>query len=367
MEFSLSRDVLLKLLKYASGIIEKKISHDNILAQFLLRAQGSRLELVAADKDLELMCGVDGVVLPEFLVCLPFRKIYEICKVLGGGVSMLFSFQSPKELTIRAAQGLFVVPLYAHQQLPRIEPVVSGVSFSVDRDSFLKALLATAFVVVEQDMHAFVNGLLFEVVQNTLSVVATDGHRLAEAIVPLAGGAVEQSSRCIVPKKGIMELMRLLSDFSAQVVVRVGEAQVSVIGDNMSFTSRLLVGAFPGHMNLVNPAGGRRVRIERVLLKEALMRVIALFFEAFCVVRLNIGAGWLVLSSQTPEYDKVEDRIPLEYQGEAFTIGFNGRYLFDALNHLTGSVVDLIFAQNDSMVAIDPQESIKYVIMPLLE
>ncbi len=364
LEFSLSREILFKMLRYASGIIDKKVANQHILAQVVLRARENILELIATDRDLELRCSWEGLVLPEFNVYIPFRKIYEICRVLGADTHMGFVIREHR-LTLTAGASVFVVPLCMQDGLASIVSKESPICFEVERNSLLQALQATSFVIAEQEMRSFLNGLLFEFINRALTLVATDGHRLAEASVAIEG--TSSLTKCIVPRKGVLELLRLLPDFSEHIKIELCDKQLVFFDQKISFTVRLLVGNFPGHLHLVNPQGVRAVRVARGVLKEALLRVTALFFESFCQLSVRVFKGQLWLMAHTEEQDFLEESIAVEYSGEEISIKYNGRYLIEVLNHISVDIVELFFAHNNSLLVVDPVRRVKYVIMPLQE
>jgi DNA polymerase III subunit beta len=366
MHFSIERDLLFKLLRCALGIVDKKLDLKNIGAQIFLQIHDGCIRLLASDRDLDLTCQdkfYDQSI--DYQVFVPFRKIYEICRNLSDN-SVINIIALANKLHLECGDGKYEVSLMGQELFPSVSVPICNANFSVSRDILARALTAVNFVMVEQELRSFVNGMLFEWSENLLTLVTTDGHRLGEVSVA-AQVSLTSVLRCVVPRRTIAELLRLLPDFAEQISIGLNDKQISFFDQRIYLTSRLLTGNFPGHLHLVHPVNTRVISCERLKLRDALLRVTALFFDDFYRLELKIMPKQLCLTATTPDNDILVENIPINYNGDPFEVRFNGRYIIDAINHLNITVLELVFAVNDIVLFTDPQQKVKYVVMPLVE
>ena len=229
----------------------------------------------------------------------------------------------------------------------------------------LKSLIeATSFAMAQQDVRYYLNGMLWELNTNQLRVVATDGHRMA-----LCDGSCEVSVSgpitAILPRKGIIELSRLLDE--SDVKVTMGSNHIRVTGEDYCFTSKLVDGAYPDY-DRVLPKGGDKVIVgDRSVLKQAFSRAAILSNEKYRGVRVTVSEGSMKIVANNPEQEQAEEEVSVIYSGESLEIGFNVSYLLDVLNVITGPEVRITLSNANSSALVEDAAngSAVYVVMPM--
>ena len=225
---------------------------------------------------------------------------------------------------------------------------------------------STSFAMAQQDVRYYLNGLLFEVSADYLRVVATDGHRLAmhtEKMKISGAGKIQ----VIVPRKGILELSRLLSDGDESVNLVIGTNHIRARTKDFTFTSKLVDGKFPDYDRVLPKGGDKVLTAVRNDLRQALNRTAILSNEKFRGIRLMLASDELKIVANNPEQEEAEEIISVEYKGPSLEIGFNVSYLVDVLGVLTTDSVQLILADSNSSVLIQATENSPslYVVMPM--
>jgi DNA polymerase-3 subunit beta len=219
--------------------------------------------------------------------------------------------------------------------------------------------------MAQQDVRYYLNGLLIELESNKIRAVATDGHRLALSSSTTADEN-EGGTQVILPRKGVMELQRLL-DGQNEIKVTLGDNHIQVKFETVSFTSKLIDGKFPEYGRVIPSNTENKLKANKNDLKVALSRAAILSNEKYRGIRLIIKTNELTIQAHNPEQEKAEESIAIEYEGNDIEIGFNVTYLIDALNVVDSDEVILSVVDNNSSCLIsDPEdETSKFVIMPM--
>ena len=267
---------------------------------------------------------------------------------------------------IRFGRSRFSLSTLPASDFPSVEEAAGTLEFSIPQ-SRLKAMLdSTSFAMAQQDVRYYLNGLLFEVSADYLRVVATDGHRLAmhtEKMKISGAGKIQ----VIVPRKGILELSRLLSDGDESVNLVIGTNHIRARTKDFTFTSKLVDGKFPDYDRVLPKGGDKVLTAVRNDLRQALNRTAILSNEKFRGIRLMLASDELKIVANNPEQEEAEEIISVEYKGPSLEIGFNVSYLVDVLGVLTTDSVQLILADSNSSVLIQATENSPslYVVMPM--
>ena len=366
MKFSISRDALLKPLNLVAGVVERRQTLP-VLSNVLLAHDGETLSLTGTDLEVEL-CGT--INLPEpgdsGEITVPARKLADICKSLPDGARLDFTLDEQR-LQIRCGRSRFTLSTLPAGDFPSIEQSASAHEFRVNQGQLKKLIDSTAFSMAQQDVRYYLNGMLFEITPRRLRTVATDGHRLALATLDAGFDSVRTDLQVILPRKGVLELQRLLQDPQGEVRIVVGSTLFQAITPEFTFTSKLVDGKFPDYERVLPRAASRTLLGERAAVKDALTRSAILSNEKFRGVRLIIDSGNLQILASNPEQEEAEENIAIDYAGERVEIGFNVGYLIDVLGVLSGDTVRVRFADGSSSVLVeDPaSEAAVYVVMPM--
>ncbi|MEY1660628.1 DNA polymerase III subunit beta [Isoalcanivorax beigongshangi] len=365
MRFTINRELLLKPLQQVAGVVERRQTLP-VLANVLIEVSDQRLSLTGTDLELELVARLplegDGQQLGETTV--PARKLLDICKSLPAESEIRFEVDGER-MVVRSGRSRFTLSTLPASDFPSLEEEVGGASLEIEPEQLRRLIDNTAFSMAQQDVRYYLNGMLLELGKNRLRAVATDGHRLAMADAEVAG--ISEEVQVIVPRKGVMELARLLGDGATAIRLTVGKNHVRLVVGDITFTTKLVDGKFPEYERVIPKDTPRRVSADRETLRQALGRVAILSNEKYRGVRLQLSDGMLRIQANNPEQEEAEEEVSVSFQGDELEIGFNVSYLIDVLNALHGTEVQLQLGDsNSSAVVVDPNTSgTLYVVMPM--
>ena len=363
MKFSASRESILKPLQAVIGVVERRQTMA-ILSHVLLRTDKDKLSITATDLEVELVAdtAVDSAVAGE--VTVPGRKFYDICRALPEGCKVEVSLSGDR-LTLKAGRSRFTLSTLQAADYPTVDEIVGEHSLDVAQTNLHWLIDKTQFSMAQQDVRYYLNGLLLESEGKHLRAVATDGHRLALAEIELAGAA-KKNEQVIVPRKGVLELNRLLDD-EGDLTVVLGSNHIRVDCEGVRLTSKLIDGRFPDYDRVIPEKAANVIKADRELLRHALQRIGILSNEKYRGVRLELDNGSVTISANNPDQEEATETIELEYQGEKMEIGFNVNYLLEALGAADSEEVELhITDSNSSCLIVSPEiDRAKYVVMQM--
>ncbi|GHC29101.1 DNA polymerase III subunit beta [Aidingimonas halophila] len=365
MKFSISREALLRPLTLVAGVVERRQTLP-VLSNVLLQVQDDQLALTGTDLEVELI----GRVAPDQVdepgsATVPARKLMDICKSLPEQSEINFAIEEGRAV-LRSGRSRFTLSTLPVAEFPNIEDGPGNIELSLPRGTLKHLIDATSFAMAQQDVRYYLNGMLLELNSNLVRTVATDGHRLAVCSRP-ADIDVDPPQKLIVPRKGILELTRLLGDSDEPVNLTVGASHVRAHTGEFTFTSKLVDGKFPDYERVV-PRGGDKVLIaERAELRQVLSRTSILSNEKYRGVRLQLEEGNLRVTANNPEQEEAEENVAIEYSGDGMEIGFNVSYLIDVLTVLNEDRVQLTLSDpNSSALMEEPGGGdAMYVVMPM--
>ncbi len=366
MKFSISRDALLKPLNLVAGVVERRQTLP-VLSNVLVSLDGDALSLTGTDLEVEL---VGRITLPEAAesgeVTVPARKLADICKSLPEASRLDFSLDEQR-LLLRCGRSRFTLSTLPASDFPNIEPAAGVLEFSVNQGQLRRLIDRTAFSMAQQDVRYYLNGMLFEVTPKRLRAVVTDGHRLAMATLDGELPGVRSELQVILPRKGVVELQRLLQDPDAEVKLVLGNSLFRASTSDFTFTSKLVDGKFPDYERVLPRGTNKTMLGARDDIRAALMRASILSNEKFRGVRLVLSGDNLQVLANNPEQEEAEETVGVEYGGERVEIGFNVGYLIDVLGVLGGNEVRVLLSDGNSSVLIDEpgSEGAVYVVMPM--
>ena len=369
MNFVINRETLLSALQTINGVVERNPT-PAILANLLLENSDAGLRLTAQDEEMQLTTTVEGDFGEAGSTTLPMRKLLASTQSLEPEAELSFSFAEEGQATIVSGRSRFVLATLPAEEFPQIELEEGDIAIAIQQ-GLLKALLEkTAFAMAQQDIRYYLNGLLLEAQPDRLRAVATDGHRLAWAETELAL-SVKEIKQLIVPRKGALELSKLLMDSDSEAAIRMTEKHIYVDLGQHVFVSKLIDGRFPDYARVVPEQGETPVVAEREALRKALNRASILSTEKSNGVRVSLSKDTLrALGRSDPE--EAADEIDVEYAGDEMELGFNAVYLLEAVNHIRTDSVNITVSSPKSGCLLVPHapdgggSDAKYVVMPLL-
>lgn len=365
MKLSISRDQLLKPLQQVCGVVEKRQTLP-VLANVLLVAQGGKLSLTGTDLEVELIADTDlAGEFGEGEITVPARKLLDICKSLPGSAEIEIR-QDGQKLTLKSGKSRFTLTTLPANEFPNLEEGVGAFSFSISQKGLKKLIDKTAFAMAQQDVRYYLNGMLFEVSSGRLRTVSTDGHRLAMCDTE-ARTEGNDRMQVIVPRKGVQELARLLSDEDGEVTLTLGANHIRATVGNVTFTSKLIDGKFPDYERVLPRGGDKTVLANREELRQSLQRASILSNEKFRGVRLQLTPDLLRVQANNPDQEEAEEDVSVEYTGGPLEIGFNVQYLMDVLGVLETATAKITLGDANSSALMQDAGSNAafYVVMPM--
>ena len=365
MHFVISREALLKPLQMVSGVVERRQTLP-VLSNVLMVLDGSELSLTGTDLEVELIGRVPVDQAHEAgAVTVPARKLLDICKSLADDANVEFSL-SDNKLTLKSGRSRYTLTTLPASEFPSVDEEPDTFSLSISQAKLHELLESTSFAMAQQDVRYYLNGMLFEVAPDFLRVVATDGHRLAMETLNM-DNPINDVQQLILPRKGILELSRLLGDEQGEITLTFGQNHIRAKVPAVTFTSKLVDGKFPDY-NRVLPKGGNKVLIgECQELRPAFSRAAILSNEKYRGVRVMLSNGELKILANNPEQEEAEEVVSVEYEGDSLEIGFNVSYLIDVLSTLSSKKARITLSDPNSSALIEAEEGSDalYVVMPM--
>ncbi len=364
MKIIAKREVILAPLQAVIGVVERRQTMP-ILANVLLAAKAGQLSVTATDLEVELVASSQVDVQRNGDVTVPGRKLLDICRALPEGAEITLSLEGERML-VRAKRSRFTLSTLPASEFPTVDEINAQQTLSLAQKDFKRLLDKTHFSMAQQDVRYYLNGLLLETSSKMLRTVATDGHRLAMAEIELPEGG-KAGQQVIVPRKGVLELQRILGTTDEMIEISIGSNHVRVQIGDIRFTSKLIDGRFPeyGRVIPVNPP--RVVSAVRDDLRHALQRAAILSNEKYRGIRFALKPNALTIQAHNPEQEEAEEEVEVGYAGEELEIGFNVNYLLDALAAIEEPEVQLGLTDGNSscLIRAAADSSASFVVMPM--
>jgi DNA polymerase III subunit beta len=368
MELVVRKNDLLRELQLFQGIVERKNTIP-ILANVLMEAKGDEVRFLATDLEVALRSKCQATIAKGGSLTLPAKKFYEIVRSLP-------------ETDIRIAEDKGGVKVAADrfdsrmQTLPREDfptlPESGGTpSATLPRTSVKEMVSKTQFAITGEDTRFFLNGALFVLKPHEMSLVATDGHRLAIVTVAREGQNKKDPDevRAILPKKTLGELARLLNEGDGDIAYERGENHLFFDVGGRLLISRMIDGQFPAYERVIPKGNDKHIEFERDRLTNAVKRVALLSNERSRAVKIQIDKGKVDVSSSSPDVGEAKETLPVDYNGGAMQICFNAQYVLDFLSAVSTDVVSLDLKDEVSQAVMKPVGAegydYTYVIMPM--
>lgn len=360
------RDTLLKPLQAVTGIVERRHTLP-ILSNVLIEKQSGAIGLVATDLEIQVTTSTnaDSKDQKPVAVTVAAKKLHDILRSLPEGTAVTLETKDAK-LLVRAGRSRFSLQTLPAEDFPRLaEGNTAAAAVTVSQRILRALLLRVQYAMAQQDIRYYLNGLLIVLEDDSLHLVATDGHRLAYMSHPIEG--VSGRQEVILPRKAVLELVKLLSDSDDPVKLDLLQNQVRFSFDNVVLVSKVIDGKFPDYARVIPANYTKHFVIDRLLLQQALQRAAILSNEKFRGVRLLMTDGGLRISCSNTEQEEAHEELEIDYAADALDIGFNVTYLLDVLNNVTTDQVDCAFgdANSSALFTIPGDAAFKYVVMPM--
>jgi len=364
MKFIINREEILPPLQQIVSVIEKRQTMP-ILANVLIAIDNGQLVLTGTDLEIQIIAKLTIDSSETAAITVPARKFLDICRLLPNGSEIKFEHQEDK-VKISSNRSRFSLSSLPADNYPEFSEANFENQFFIKASQFKKALDKTIFCMANQDVRYYLNCLLLHISNSQLKLVASDGHRLAiyEDQLEEATGF---EARIILPRKGVLELTRLLDDPEAELKIEFSTNNIRIFTRNLIFSAKLVDAKYPDFSKVFQQDFFSPIEIPKNLLKEALTRVAILANEKFKGVAFDIDSGSLRMSTHNPEHDEAEEELTIDYSGDHLSIAFNAQYLLDAVSNLDSDISVLTIASNASSCFIDEPGgcSYKFIVMPM--
>lgn len=363
MQIRLEREALLKPIGIVAGVVERRLTLP-ILSYVLIKAADGKISFTGTDLEVEIIAMAEGEVETAGEVTVPARKLFDISRALPEGATFTLSRQADKAV-VKSGKSRFSLSTLPPTDFPNIQVNNLERSLTISHVQLKELIDRTAFCMAQQDVRYYLNGLYIEIDEKRIRAVATDGHRMAITETKIAGEGV--AAQIILPRKGVQEISRLLTDGEAEISMHVGGNHARLSIDNLTLTSKLIDGKFPDYTKVIPNNQSKRVVLDKKVFREALGRVSILANEKYRGIRLNLETGRLRVSANNPEQEEAIEEIDTTYSGEPLEIGFNVNYLIEATNAIQSAEVFLGLndANSSCTLTASNDESTKYIVMPM--
>jgi DNA polymerase-3 subunit beta len=297
-------------------------------------------------------------------ITVPGRKLLDIVRTLPDKVTVTLARDGEK-VVLKAGRSRFTLSTLPAAEFPLIEDINARQTLRIDRKLAHRLIDKTHFAMAQQDVRYYLNGTLLETNGKQLRAVATDGHRLSLAEAELTE-ATSGSSQVILPRKGVLELQRILGG-DGELELAIGTNHIRAQIGDIRFTSKLIDGKFPEYGRVIPANPPRVMTASRDAMRQALQRTSILSNEKYRGVRLTFAANLLTIQAHNPEQEEAEDQLEVGFAGDEVEIGFNVTYLLDALAAVDSETVEvgLTDANSSCVIRAPGDQNIKFVVMPM--
>ncbi len=365
MKLSVLKNEMQEKLSNIQNIVEKRNTMP-VLSHFLLDAGKKGSYIIATDLETAIKEPLHVNVEKEGKLCIPARKLFEIVREVDGDITI--ESEDEQWLRVKAGASKFRLACLPSGEFPAWPGMENVEEIQLDAKSLMEMIEKTIYSAGESDTRYTLNGLLFHArpEEKNITLVGTDGHRLAY-INRAMDTPVKEEKKVIVPRKAAAEMRKFLGGEAEKVTVVIGKNHVLFRIGDVQFLTRLIEGTYPNYDQVIPSANEKKVAINREGFVKALRRVSVMSRERSNAIKMDIADGVLAVSSSNPDLGEARDEVTIEYKGEALSIGFNARYLIDALSAMTaeGVVFELQDPLSPALLREEGDENYKCVVMPM--
>lgn len=363
MKFSIPREALLAPIAQVVNVVERRQTLP-VLANFLIEAVDEGLRITGTDMEVELVARANAEVAQTGAVTVPARKLVDICRALPEGVQINVQLNDDK-FAMHAGRSRFTLATLPAGEFPSSDQAESLASYELSQSKLSWLVDKTSFAMAHQDVRHYLNGLLLEFREGMVRAVATDGHRLA--LAEMTADIKGDVRSLIVPRKGVLEMNRILDDVDETLSVVVGQGFLRIDRERIVMTTKLIDGRFPDYEAVIPIETDQAVIVDRGQMSQALQRAAILSNEKYRGVRLDLDPGTIRVVAHNPQQEEAVEEVEAEHAFDKLKVGFNVNYLLDALSSIDGEKVRIALrdANSSCLVTAIDSDAIRQVVMPL--
>lgn len=371
MKIQVKRDEILKGIQRAQGIVERK-STMPILSNLLIEATGGGIDIIATDLEIGIKDRCPANVIEDGGVAISARKVFEILREIIGE-DVLIEKEKNNWVKITNGHSEFRIMGLGKEEFPSLPEAKEDSLLSMNADLLSEMLKKTIYASGESDTRYVLNGLLFAVKPQppkiSLTMVGTDGHRLAIINKSIESNktGLQADKNVIIPKKTAVELKKLLDEGDENIAISLDTNHIIFKRGNTILLSRLIEGNYPNYEQILGTTHDKKISLSRDLFMGALRRVSILSKEKTNAVKLDVENDKILLSSSNPDMGEAREELKASYKGDTVAIGFNARYLLDALGAMGEEKVtlDLYDPLSPAFLTEEGETDYKCVVMPM--
>lgn len=367
MKLKIEKVEIQAALQSIQGIVDKKTTMP-ILSHFLLKV-GKTASLLATDLDIALKGPIDAEIIEKGSLCIPARKLFEIAREVEGDI--LIESQENNWLKVTSGKSTFKLMGLPEAEYPALPEIPAGQEeLNINAETLGETIEKTIYATGESDTRYTLNGLLMHFIPKKknieLKVVGTDGHRLS-MVTKNIDGTLSEEKKLILPKKAAMELRRLLEGASGSISLSLDKNHIFFIIDGLILTSRLIEGTYPNYEQVIPKDNEKQVILDKITFLKALKRISIMSRERTNAVRFDLESGKVTLSSINPDVGEAREEMAAQYKGDDISIGYNARYLIDAVQSMDGESMKIELQEplSPSLLLEAEEKGYKCVIMPM--
>ena len=361
MKLSVSKEKLLEGLQTVQNVVSTRTTLP-ILSNVLLEAADGQLRLTTTDLDVGVRGSIEAVVEKPGAATLPARRLFSIIHALPSA-EILLEVDSKSVASIRCGPSFFKILGLPQEEFPPLPKFEGAKTFTLRQKDLKDGLRKTAYAISTDETRYVLNGILFSFKDNKLTLVATDGRRLALVDIELEFPRSHEVD-IILPTKAVTELARLVTE-EGDVKMSVSENQVAFEVNGTFLVSKLIEGNYPNYRQVIPPEAKERITLERESFLNSVHRVSLLSSEKSNSVKLVFSKNNIDIMANTPEVGEARESLPVTYKGREFSVAFNPEFLMAPLRNLPTDEVFLDLIDEMSPGVIKVQSPFLYVLMPM--
>jgi len=366
MNLIIAKEQILAGLQAVQNVVNTRTTLP-ILSNVLLRAEGKSLELTATDLDVTISCAVEAKVTKPGTTTIPVKKLFGITKELSGN-EIEIEVDEKNVCSIRSGPSFYRINGLAAEEFPPITKFKEDKKIAVSQETFRSMLRKTSFAISTDEARYVLNGIFISLKDHKMTIVATDGRRLA-LVDEQVDISENNQGEFIIPAKAVGELNRLLQE-KGEVCIRYVENQAEFSltdekGSTISIVTKLIEGNYPNYRQVIPAETKERISLPREEFLHALRRAEIMTSEKANSVKLNFGKNSLSITSNSPEVGEARESMAVNYKGKEMAIAFNPKYMIDPLNALPNDEVFIELIDELSPGVLKINGPFLYVVMPM--
>ena len=367
MKFTIDRSSFLKPLGHIYSVVERRNTIP-ILSNVLIESDASKVSFTATDMDMDIVETVGCIVSSQGKLTVSAHTLYDIVRKLPDGSEIQIELVD-LNVEVSAGKSRFILPTLPVDDYPIMTEIEKGNEFSLEAVDLANLIDNTKFAISSEETRYYLNGIYLhvpDIKSDKLRAVATDGHRLAQAEVPIPKGA-ENMPGVILPRKAVGEVRKLIDSTDGLVTIIISKTKAKFIFPTSILTTKLIDGSFPDYQRVVPKENLNKLLVSNSHFSKAIDRVSTVSMEKSRAVKLSLSNNVLLLQVNSHDLGNASEELDVNYTSDPIDIGFNARYLLDISGQIQGKDIELSLSDSASPALItDPdQEGVIFVLMPM--